>query len=80
MNEEDLRNSSADQSFGPITLFDAGGQAFEPVRQRNQEAGIEAFRIKPAGASNRAGEAIAERNIIKLARALLIEQLPFGLH
>jgi 5-methylcytosine-specific restriction enzyme B len=67
---------AAEINPAPITLFDAVGQAYEPVRQRNVQTGVEAYRIKPAGASNRTAESIEETDIVAVARALLIDRRP----
>lgn len=57
-------------------LFDAAGAAFKPVLNHNRTTGKSAYRIKPAGASNKADEAIEIDRLADVARAMLIEGRP----
>ncbi|KQQ29440.1 hypothetical protein ASF53_19610 [Methylobacterium sp. Leaf123] len=57
----------------PVVLFDGAGKSFKPVRVRNQTTGVEAYRIKPEGASNETEEAIEQQDIVVVVRALLID-------
>jgi 5-methylcytosine-specific restriction protein B len=67
------RGEPVDADEDPVVLFDANGNVFRPVRMLNRATGIEAYRIKPAGASNETEEAIEEQDILEVARALLVE-------
>nr|WP_234888808.1 AAA family ATPase [Sinorhizobium meliloti] len=60
----------------PFVLFDAAGAAFIPVVNQSRQTGQSAYRIKPAGASNRADEAIEVATIAEVARAMLIDGRP----
>ena len=60
----------------PFVLFDAAGAAFKPVVNQNRQTGQSAYRIKPAGASNRADEAVEVATIAEVARAMLIDGRP----
>ncbi|MCZ4088734.1 hypothetical protein [Sinorhizobium psoraleae] len=74
-------NEAADIEIGagnlpPFVLFDAVGAAFKPVVNLNRQTGQSAYRIKPAGASNRANEAVEVSTIAEVARAMLIDGRP----
>lgn len=72
-----LNGAAAAASTGrPFLLFDAAGTAFKPVRNFNSRTGRSTFRVKPAGASNKADEAIELDTIAEVARAMLIDGRP----
>lgn len=60
----------------PFLLFDAAGSAFKPVLNFNRTTGRSAYRIKPAGASNRADEAIEIEKLSDVAREILVNGRP----
>lgn len=60
----------------PFVLFDAAGAAFKPVKNFNRTTDRSAFRVKPAGASNKADEAIELDTIAEVARAMLVDRRP----
>lgn len=69
----DAPPEAGDQAF---MLFDAGGQAYKPVRNYNRRSGRSAFRVKPMGASNAVDDALELDTITEVARAMLIDGLP----
>lgn len=68
----DAPPEAGDQAF---MLFDAGGQAYKPVRNYNRRSGRSAFRVKPLGASNAVDDALELDTITEVARAMLIDGL-----
>lgn len=67
------KGEPVDADDDPIVLFDGVGKSFKPARMRNQTSGVEAYRIKPEGASNETDEAIEEQDIVAVVRALLVD-------
>lgn len=67
------KGEPVDADEDPVVLFDSAGKTFKPVRMRGRTSGVEAYRIKPEGASNETEEAIEEHDIVEVARALLID-------
>ncbi|WP_244413395.1 AAA family ATPase [Methylorubrum extorquens] len=67
------KGEPVDADDDPIVLFDGTGKSFKPVRMRSRTSGVEAYRIKPEGASNETEDAIEEQDIVAVARALLID-------
>jgi 5-methylcytosine-specific restriction protein B len=56
-------------------LMSSSGEKFQPVRNYNGSTGVSAFRVKPKGASNEAGDALQYDEIVDVARAMLIDGL-----
>lgn len=71
-SEED-DHASADTR--PFLLFDAADNPFQPVKNFNRTTGVSAYRLKPRGAGNKTAEAIETRDIVDVARAMLIDGL-----
>lgn len=65
-----------DSEEDPIVLFDGEGVAYVPALMVNQATGIEAYRIKPSGSSNRTEDYLEERDIVAVIRALLVDHIP----
>jgi 5-methylcytosine-specific restriction protein B len=63
-------------SSRPFLLFDAAGAAFKPVLNHNRSTDRSAYRVKPAGASNKADDAVELDTIEEVARAMLVSGLP----
>ena len=57
-------------------VFDAEGEAFQPVRHHTRKTGRSAYRIKPPGASNKTDEALEVDTIAEVARAMLVDGRP----
>lgn len=59
-----------------FVLFDSVGATFKPVKNYNRRSGRSAYRLKPAGASNLADEAIEVDTLAAVARGMLVDRLP----
>lgn len=71
-----LDKGTANAGDRPFLLFDSQGAAFKPVRNFNRTTRRSAFRVKPAGATNEAAEAIELDTVEEVARAMLIDRRP----
>jgi len=60
----------------PFVLFDSVGGSFKPVKNHNRQSGRSAYRLKPAGASNLADEALEVDTLAEVARGMLVDRLP----
>lgn len=60
----------------PFVLFDAVGASFKPVLNYNRQTGRSAYRIKPAGASNKTDEAVEVTTIAEVAHAMIVDGRP----
>jgi hypothetical protein len=59
-----------------IVLYDADGNAYQPVRSFVRSSGRSVFKVKPRGASNRTDEAVQTDSVLEVARYMFVEGLP----
>lgn len=71
----DLDQTDRPSKRQDFILMSSSGEKFQPVRNYNRSTGVSAFRVKPKGTSNEAGDALEYDEMVDVARAMLIDGL-----